>query len=115
MAFIENETFTPAQGVVRSVRETWQTARLEVESSGRALLVASITPHKYWHATIDGHEAPLIPANISYQGLFVPAGEHRIHLAYRNPMIAVGAVVTALAAISLVILACIRRRQVLDF
>ena len=52
----------------------------------------SVSYHRYWGATIDGRPARIVPANLAYQALVVPAGQHRVRLRYHNPLIAVGAV-----------------------
>lgn len=99
-----------APGVVRRARETSSSAMIDVEASGDALLVCSITRHKYWRATLDGRPATIVPVNIAFQAVPVPAGRHQIRLEYRNPLVAAGGVislVTAAAAIAAVIL---RRR-----
>src|SRR5581483_1739077 len=97
VAFIEDEAFTPAAGVVNSVKQSWNSATLDVESQGRALLVASITPEKHWHATIDGKPATLRVANIGYQALEVPAGKHKVVMTYRNPLVIAGIWISVLA------------------
>lgn len=90
--FIEGAPFVPAPGVVRAVRETANTARIEVETAGRAFLVMSVTPHKYWRVTVDGTEAEAVVTNIGYQGVVVPsAGLHVVEMRYRNPLVAAGA------------------------
>jgi hypothetical protein len=100
-AFVPWTPFSPAPARVVSVKETTNGARLDVESSGRALLVITVTRHRGWQATIDGAPAELLPANVAFQALAVPAGRHQIELRYRNPLVAVGAVISLLA-----ILAC---------
>jgi hypothetical protein len=102
VAFVETPPFAPAPGVVRSVRETWHSADLDVDAPGRALLVISITPHKYWRAAIDGRPAPLQVANVGYQALDVPPGRHAIRIEYRNPLIAAGVIVSLLALVAIV-------------
>ena len=94
VAFIGGPSFVSAQGIVRSWRERANGARIEVESTGRALLVMSVTPHKYWRVTIDGKETPATTVNIGYQGVIVPAGRHVVETRYRNPLIAVGALIS---------------------
>jgi uncharacterized membrane protein YfhO len=79
-----------------------------VQSAGDALLVISITRHKYWHATIDGHPAPLIGANIAYQALRVPAGAHDVRLWYDNPLVRWFGIVSLLSLIALIAYACVR-------
>lgn len=86
-----------AGGEVVRVVEQPSSADLDVVSHGDGFLNISVTFHKYWHATIDGRPARLIPANLAYQGLYVPAGPHRVHLEYRNPMIGFGAVMSGIA------------------
>ncbi|HYI11065.1 MAG TPA: YfhO family protein [Thermoanaerobaculia bacterium] len=97
-AFIHEPAFRPAPGVVRARKEWFNGARLEVEATGRAFLVMSVTPHKYWRITVDGIERPSRVTNIGYQGVEIPPGHHTLEMHYRNPLI------PACAAISLVTL-----------
>jgi hypothetical protein len=100
--FIAAPSFQPAAGVVRNVRETANTARLDVETGGRAFLVMSVTPHKYWTVTIDGVEAETVVTNVGYQGVIVPApGRHVVEMRYRNPLIAAGGGVSLAALLAL--------------
>jgi hypothetical protein len=103
IASADIEPFVPAHGEVREVRETANSARIAVRSAGRAFLVMSVTGHRYWSATLDGQPAPLILTNVAYQGIVVPAGDHVIEMRYRNPMIAIGAVITFLALLALMV------------
>jgi len=92
-AFADLEPFAPAPARVVAVDEHSSWTSLRTISAGRSFLVASITPDDHWRATIDGVPAPLHVTDIGYQGLIVPAGEHRIDLRYRNSLtIAFGAV-----------------------
>ncbi|HEX9163529.1 MAG TPA: hypothetical protein VF980_17615, partial [Thermoanaerobaculia bacterium] len=86
-ACIAATPFVPSGGEVLEVTERSNAARLRVRASGEALLVISITRHKYWHASIDGAPAALLPVNLAYQGLRVRAGDHAIELWYDNPLI----------------------------
>jgi len=101
VAYIAAEPFTPANGRVTQVRETANTATIDVTAAGRAFLVASVTGHRYWSATIDGHPAPLIATNLAYQGLVVPAGTHTIAMRYRNPLVPIGGAISILTLIAL--------------
>lgn len=89
-------------GVVRGVRETPNSARIEVESAGGAFLYMSVTPHKYWRVTIDGRPAQPRVANIGFQGVDVPAGRHVVEMRYRNPLFAIGGVISAIALLFLI-------------
>jgi uncharacterized membrane protein YfhO len=69
----------------------------------------SVTPHKYWRVTIDGAEAEPVVVNVGFQGVVVPsAGRHVVEMRYRNPLVAVGA---AVSAVSLLALAFITMRR----
>jgi hypothetical protein len=104
------QPFVPAPARIVGLRETSSSATLDVEANGPAFLVITVTRHKYWRAAIDGRAAPLVPANIAYQGLIVPAGRHRIELRYRNPLVFWGAGVSGVTLAAAVI-APIRRRR----
>ena len=89
------------RGVVHDVRETANTARIDVEAAGPALLVMSVTPHKYWRVTVDGAEAEALVVNVGFQGVAVPQGRHVVEMRYRNPLIAVGAAVSLASLLAL--------------
>jgi hypothetical protein len=96
----------PTPGVVRHVEETPNTARLEVETRGRAFLVMSVTPHKYWTITVDGAEVPAVVTNLGYQGVVIPtAGRHTVAMRYHNPLFAVGGAVSLATLLGLILAA----------
>jgi hypothetical protein len=103
-AFIDGTPFPPAPGRVLRFSETANTARIEVETSGHAFLVMSVTPQKYWRITVDGRETPAVVTNLGYQGVVVPtAGSHVVEMRYRNPLIAIGAAVSLSTLLALLI------------
>jgi hypothetical protein len=106
VAFVGDGAFAPARGVVHKVDEWTNGARLDVEAAGRAFLVMSVTPHKYWRITIDGQPAAAVVTNIGYQGVAVPRGRHLVEMRYRNPLIAVGGAISALTLLALGIAFC---------
>jgi hypothetical protein len=95
IAFVEAPPFPAAHGVVRSVAETPNTATLDVESPGQGFLVMSVTRHKYWDVRVDGARAQPIATNLAYQGIVVPLGRHRVTMVYRNPLVLLGGVISA--------------------
>jgi hypothetical protein len=101
VALVDGVSFRPAEGSILSIGETANTARLDVEARGQAFLVASVTPHRYWRATIDGVETPLIRANIGFQGLVIPPGRHVVEMRYRNPVVLAGLATSAVALLAL--------------
>lgn len=110
--YIAGPPFAPAPGTVRNVRETANTARLEVETAGRAYLVMSVTPHKYWTVTIDGRVADPIVTNVGYQGIVIPnGGRHVVEMRYRNPLIATGGAISVATLLALFLAARRRDRE----
>jgi hypothetical protein len=109
-AFVTAPSFTPAPGVVRGVRETANSATIDVESSGRGFLVMSVTPHKFWRITLDGEPVEPMTTNIGYQGVVVPEGQHRIEMRYRNDLAAAGLKVS-IASAALLLIAAFRPRR----
>jgi hypothetical protein len=101
VAYIAAEPFAPASARVTRVRESANSATIDVIASGRAFLVASVTGHRYWSAAIDGQPATIIATNLAYQGLIVPTGPHTITMRYRNPLIPIGAAISLLTLIAL--------------
>lgn len=102
-AFVQDAAFAPAFATIRGVRETTQSARIDVEARGRAFLVMSVTPHKYWRIAIDGVEVPAVVTNIGYQGVVVPAGQHVVEMRYSNPLIAAGGAISIASLLALFI------------
>lgn len=101
VAFVNAETFVPASGAVLHVSETRNTVKLDVRAAGKAFLVLSVTGHKYWSATIDSQKVPIIPTNVAFQGVVVPAGTHTIELRYRNPLVGISGAVSLLTLLAL--------------
>ncbi|HYS52792.1 MAG TPA: YfhO family protein [Thermoanaerobaculia bacterium] len=109
-AFADIPPFTPAAATVIATRQRSHSAEVNVDATGKALLVVSITRHKYWRATIDGRDAQLIPINIQYQGVMVPAGRHTIRMTYRNPLFIYGGAISV-ASLGLLFVMMLRERN----
>jgi len=109
VAYVDADPFPPARGRVTAVHETANTATIDVITEGRAYLVASITGHRYWSATIDGRPATLLETNLAFHGLIVPPGRHRIEMRYRNPLVPIGAAISLLTLAALVFVERLRR------
>lgn len=108
VAFVGRPSWQVGRGSVLASRETANSATIEVEAEGKAFLVMSVTPHKYWRVAIDGNPADPVVTNIGYQGIVVPPGRHTVTMLYRNPLIAAGA---AISMATLLFLALIARRS----
>jgi hypothetical protein len=101
VAFVTVPAFAPAAGRVLRAMETANTATLDVEAAGQALLVMSVTPHKYWRIFIDGAPAPALIVNVGYQGVVIAPGRHRIVMRYWNDLVRVGLAISAISILAL--------------
>ncbi len=111
VAFVTAKSFVPSRGSVRGMRETHNTATIDVESFGRGFLVMSVTTDKYWTITVDGKAVKPLVTNIAYQGIEVPAGKHRVEMRYRNTLAAGGAKISIAAIVLLLGVALLPRRR----
>lgn len=68
-------------------------------------LCLSLPYSKGWTAYVDGQKVDLLHANIAFSGLELEAGHHEIELKFCTPYIKIGAVLSVLGIISLVICA----------
>ncbi len=109
IAFVSEGSFQPAHGVVHGVDEWPNGARIAVEADGKAFLVMSVTPHKYWRITIDGIEVDAIVTNLGYQGVVVPQGRHTVEMRYRNPLVIAGGAISLAALVALAWAFCTMR------
>jgi hypothetical protein len=58
-----------------------------------------------WEATIDGQAATIMPANLLFQSVTVPAGRHLVSLRYRPVSVTLGEAGSAVAALALILVA----------
>jgi len=70
---------------------------IRVTSDTPGLLVVRNAFDRNWHATVDGRPAPLLVADYLMQGVAIPAGSHTVELAYRDPKVGVGVLVSVVA------------------
>ena len=68
-----------------------------------------------WSLRIDGEPADLEKANIGFMGFRVPAGSHEIELIYRTPGLTLGLILTAAAALLIVVYMILDARHLLKF
>ncbi|MCU1246667.1 MAG: hypothetical protein JWN02_2577 [Acidobacteria bacterium] len=107
-AFVPFAPFPLAPAHVLRVEEQSSAAIIDVDAAGPTLLVAAVTRHKYWEASVDGLPAEIAPADIAFQAIPIPAGRHRVELRYRNPLITAGAAISA-ATLLLLLMMAMRR------
>ena len=92
-----------ARGRVGGVVETANTAIIDVDAAVAEPLEISVTPHRYWRATIDGAPATLETANIAFQRVAVSPGRHTIRMRYDNPIVRWSAWVSAISILAVII------------
>ncbi len=51
---------------------------IATESDAPSLLVLSDAYYPDWQATVDGAPAPILPTNVLFRGVEVPAGTHTV-------------------------------------
>lgn len=83
----------------RALITCYQPERMEILCSASVLSLLIIAEPWYpgWRAMVDGHDAPLHPANGWMRGVFVPPGRHQVVLYFRSRWAAAGALITGLA------------------
>jgi hypothetical protein len=87
--------------------------RVEVEAElprpGVLVLVEAFDPG--WHATVDGHPAPLLRANALFRGVRLEGGSHHVRFAYRPWTATLGLGLAAAGALVAVGLRVLGRRR----
>ncbi|MDQ6655069.1 MAG: YfhO family protein [Verrucomicrobiota bacterium] len=63
------------------------------------MLVVQTPYDRGWHAYEDGAELPVRRVDVGLLGVLVSAGEHRLELRYRNPLLVPGVIVSAIACL----------------
>jgi hypothetical protein len=76
-------TASPANGI-RCVLKTNDAADYEIETTQPCLFFLSNAYHPAWQATLNEQATTIIPAQLAFQAIFIPAaGKHRLQLRYR--------------------------------
>jgi hypothetical protein len=94
-------------------RDEYVSLRADVQRSGYLVLDDSYYPG--WQATVDGHPTKIVAANENFRAVAVTPGVHTIDFRYRAASFRIGAIVSILTAVGLlvalaVMLGCRRRR-----
>jgi hypothetical protein len=76
--------------------------RFESPQAGHLVLLDSFYPG--WRATLDGRDAQIMPANVAFRAVAVPAGSHEVIFTYEPMSVRVGLWVTVLSLATMVIL-----------
>jgi hypothetical protein len=92
-----------APGTVKVLSYRENRVELEVTSSEPAYLVTSETHYPGWRAWVDGREQSIFYTNVAFRGLAVPAGRHRVVLAFQPSLPMIGGIISGLALVLLVV------------
>ncbi|MEM9598714.1 MAG: hypothetical protein AAGD06_30890 [Acidobacteriota bacterium] len=76
--------------------------RLEVATQGAGMLVRASRFDRRWRVTLDGEDTPLLRANLLFQAVAVPPGEHRIVFEFApHQGLFIGSILSRLALLAL--------------
>jgi hypothetical protein len=87
-------------GTVRIVERAAEHWIVETSTPGDRLLVVAQAFFPGWEASVDGQDVPLVRADYFFQGVYVPAGAHRVDLRYRPHSLTIGLLVSLAAALA---------------
>lgn len=59
--------------------------KLKVQTNVNSILIITNNYSPYWQALIDNQEKPLFLVNQTFQGVFIPQGNHEVILEYKPP------------------------------
>jgi membrane protein YfhO len=81
---------------------------LDVDASQPALVATSTTNWKGWHVFSEGNPLEIVEYNRAFVSFRVPAGRHRVEMLYRPRSVVVGAVISAFAAVAMLLFTVLR-------
>jgi len=75
---------------------------LEVNAAAPGLVVLADSFYSGWEATVDGVPAPIVPTNLLFRGVRVPAGNHRVRFEYHPWTVPAGALASAVGVLGII-------------
>jgi uncharacterized membrane protein YfhO len=98
-----------ASGEVNLISENTNEINLTVTSDKSGFVVISDVWYPGWKAEIDGHKIDVLKANYLFRAVSVPAGKHELRVFYEPASFYLGAVISLLSILILVITYLISR------
>ncbi len=95
---------TPEAGAIKVVTDLPGQITLQTQADTARWLIVDEGYDSGWQANIDGASASIHPANEMFQAVYVPAGAHTVHLVYRPTPFIIGALLSALALLTILAL-----------
>lgn len=111
VAALQGGASATGSGDAAITRYTPERVEVAVQSSAPALLVLTDTYFPDWSAAVDGAPATVMPTDLAFRGVFVPAGSHQVSFTYAPTSFRVG-VAMAVAALGFLALLMWRLRGV---
>ena len=93
----------PAPGPATFLADKDEYVSLQVHALRAGYVVLDDSYYPGWQATVDGHPAKIVPADENFRAVAVSAGEHTIDFRYRPASFRVGAIISILAALSMLV------------
>jgi hypothetical protein len=91
-----------AAAPVPFVKDGERDVRLSVHAARPAQLILDDTYYPGWKATVDGHDAPIHPANVAFRAVSVPAGDHTVRFSYEPASVRIGVLLSLLGIATLI-------------
>lgn len=96
----------PASGsaVVTVLRKDPGAVDLDVNADSNSTVVVRQSFQPGWHAQVDGEAATVLPADVLFEAVNVPAGRHRVTLRYMPSSVTAGIASSAIGLLALLVL-----------
>ena len=91
--------FAPGESDVRVTRIGDGDVGVRVSSGRGGFLVLSENAYPGWRARVDGGEVPIYRADVTLQGIVVPAGTHRVDFMMDSQALQAGILASGLAGL----------------
>ena len=106
---VSGPTTSGASARVQVEREEAGRVEIALSTSAPGTLVIAQAYYPGWRARVDGAPVDVVPANYATTGVAVPAGEHRVVLAYAPASVLAGQILLPLGLIAIAMLALVGR------
>ncbi|MFN7951892.1 MAG: YfhO family protein [bacterium] len=101
---------TAAVGTAAVLTLDTQQLTVAVDAARPALLVVLDPYDPRWRATVDGATTPILPTQLMFRGVPVPAGHHLVRMRYVPRPFQLGVALTSTAAATTLLAGALRRR-----
>jgi uncharacterized membrane protein YfhO len=110
---LEGQTAAQATAQIVGYQPNALEIEIEIETGAEGYLFLSDPFYPGWRAEVDGNPATILRANYAFRAVAVPAGTHRVTMAFRPISWYAGLAITAVTVLLLLILGglALARRQ----